>query len=161
MQETWVQSLGWEDPLQKDTPAHPSILAWEIPGTEEPGGLQSAVTARTHSGRALVLEAGRRGFAFHLPRLLGLLGVSLFPPQAVGMVTLAAGVQGRAGQRTGSPGLCWFPSLSSFRASQEARKDPEKAPDTGNLASGESVMPAYPSPGLRKAETSLASSVAC
>ena len=49
MQETWVQSLGWEDPLQKDMTAHPSILAWEIPGTEEPGGLQSAVTAHAHT----------------------------------------------------------------------------------------------------------------
>ena len=41
MQETWVQSLGWEDPLEKEMVAHSSILAWRIPGTEEPGGLQS------------------------------------------------------------------------------------------------------------------------
>ena len=41
MQETWVQSLGWEDPLEKDMGTHSSILAWEIPWTEEPGGLQS------------------------------------------------------------------------------------------------------------------------
>ena len=41
MQETWVQSLGQEDPLEKETAAHSSILAWEIPWTEEPGGLQS------------------------------------------------------------------------------------------------------------------------
>ena len=41
MQETWVQSLGWEDPLEKGMATHSSILAWEIPGTEEPGGLQS------------------------------------------------------------------------------------------------------------------------
>ena len=38
--ETWVQSLGWEDPLEK-TATHSSILAWEIPWTEGPGGLQS------------------------------------------------------------------------------------------------------------------------
>ena len=37
----WVQSLGWEDPLEKEMATHSSILAWEIPGTEEPGGLQS------------------------------------------------------------------------------------------------------------------------
>ena len=36
----WVQSLGWEDPLEKEMATHSSILAWEIPGTEEPGGLQ-------------------------------------------------------------------------------------------------------------------------
>ena len=40
-QETWVQSLGWEVPLEKDMATHSNILAWEIPGTEEPGGLQS------------------------------------------------------------------------------------------------------------------------
>ena len=41
MQETWVQSLGWEDPLEKGMVTHSSILAWEIPWTEEPGRLQS------------------------------------------------------------------------------------------------------------------------
>ena len=41
MQEMWVQSLGWEDPLEKKMAAHSSILAWRIPGTEEPGGLSS------------------------------------------------------------------------------------------------------------------------
>ena len=41
MQETWVQSLGGEDPLEKEMTTHSSILAWEIPWTEEPGGLQS------------------------------------------------------------------------------------------------------------------------
>ena len=39
MQETWVQSLGWEDPLEKEMATHSSILAWRIPWTEEPGGL--------------------------------------------------------------------------------------------------------------------------
>ena len=41
MQETWVRSLGWEDPLEKEMATHSSILAWRIAGTEEPGGLQS------------------------------------------------------------------------------------------------------------------------
>jgi len=41
MQETWVQSLGWEDSLQKEMATHSSILVWRIPWTEEPGGLQS------------------------------------------------------------------------------------------------------------------------
>ena len=40
MQETWVQSLGWEDPLEEDMATHSSILAWRIPWTDEPGGLQ-------------------------------------------------------------------------------------------------------------------------
>ena len=37
----WAQSLGWEDPLEEDMVTHSSILAWKIPWTEEPGGLQS------------------------------------------------------------------------------------------------------------------------
>ena len=44
MQETWVQSLGREDPLEKEMVTHSDILAWEIPWTEEPGELQYLVT---------------------------------------------------------------------------------------------------------------------
>ena len=39
MQETWIRSLGWEDPLKKEMATHSSIHAWRIPWTEEPGGL--------------------------------------------------------------------------------------------------------------------------
>ena len=46
MQETQVRSLGWEGPLEKELVAHSSILAWEIPWTEEPGGLQSTGSQR-------------------------------------------------------------------------------------------------------------------
>ena len=41
IQETWVQSLGREDPLEKEMAAHSSILAWRVPWTEESGRLQS------------------------------------------------------------------------------------------------------------------------
>ena len=41
MQETQVGSLGWEDPLEEEMATHSSILAWEIPWTKEPGGIQS------------------------------------------------------------------------------------------------------------------------
>ena len=41
MKETWVQSLGHKDPLEEEIAIHSNILAWEIPWTEEPGGLQS------------------------------------------------------------------------------------------------------------------------
>ena len=41
VQDTWVQSLGWEDPLKEELMTHSSILAWEILWTEESGGLQS------------------------------------------------------------------------------------------------------------------------
>ena len=46
IQETWVQSLGQEDPLEKEMATHSSILAWRIPWTEEPGGLQSTGSQR-------------------------------------------------------------------------------------------------------------------
>jgi len=46
MQEIQVQSLGWEDPLEKGMATHSSILAWRIPWTEEPGGLQSMGSQR-------------------------------------------------------------------------------------------------------------------
>ena len=41
MREIWVPPLGWEDPLEKEMATHSRILAWRIPWTEEPGGLQS------------------------------------------------------------------------------------------------------------------------
>ena len=45
-QEMWVQSLGREDPLEEGTATHSGILAWRIPRTEEPGGLQSTLLQR-------------------------------------------------------------------------------------------------------------------
>ena len=47
MQETWVQSLDWEGPLEKEMATHSGILAWEIPWTEEPGRLQSMGVAKS------------------------------------------------------------------------------------------------------------------
>ena len=46
MREIWVQSLGWEDALEKGMATHSSILAWKIPRTEEPGRLQSMESQR-------------------------------------------------------------------------------------------------------------------
>ena len=50
----WVPSQGWEDPLEKKMATHSSILAWEIPWTEKPGGLQSIELQRV--GHNLVTE---------------------------------------------------------------------------------------------------------
>ena len=50
MWETWVRSLGWEDPLEKGMATHSSILDWEIPWTEEPGRLQSMGSQRVGHG---------------------------------------------------------------------------------------------------------------
>ena len=55
MQETWVRSLGWEDPLEKEMATHSSILAWRIPCTEEPGGLQSTELQRVGHDWATLL----------------------------------------------------------------------------------------------------------
>ena len=46
MRETWVRSLGWDDPLEKEMATHSSILVWKIPWMEEPGGLQSLGSQR-------------------------------------------------------------------------------------------------------------------
>ena len=50
MPETQVQSLGWEDPLEEGMATHSSILAWSIPWTEEPDGLQSMGLQRVGHG---------------------------------------------------------------------------------------------------------------
>ena len=50
MQETWVRSLGQEDPLEKEMAIHSSSLAWKIPWMEEPGGLQSMESQRVGHG---------------------------------------------------------------------------------------------------------------
>ena len=50
MWKTWVQSLGWEDPVKKGTVTHSSILAWRIPCTEEPDRLQSLEESDTTEG---------------------------------------------------------------------------------------------------------------
>ena len=51
IQETWAQSLGHEDPLEKEMATHSSILAWRIPWMEEPGGLQSTESQRVGHDR--------------------------------------------------------------------------------------------------------------
>ena len=59
MQETWVQSLSWDDPLEEGIATHPSILTWRIPWTEEPGGLWSMGSQRVfhfHKGLSLLLS---------------------------------------------------------------------------------------------------------
>ena len=72
MQETWVQSLGWED-LEKEMVIHSSILAWRIPWREEPGGhsprghKESDMTERLHTSHTM------QTFMFMLPMLLLLL----------------------------------------------------------------------------------------
>ena len=56
MRETWVQSLGWEDPLEKEMATYSSTLAWKMPWTEEPGRLQSMGLQRVGHGGATSLS---------------------------------------------------------------------------------------------------------
>ena len=53
VQETWVQSLGWEDPLEKGMATHSSIFTWRIPWTEEPDRLQFMGSQRVGYDRAI------------------------------------------------------------------------------------------------------------
>ena len=70
VRETWVQSLGREDPLEKEMAIHSSTLAWEIPWTEEPGRLQSMGSQRIWrlSNFTLTFQAGRPEVYFHMER---------------------------------------------------------------------------------------------
>jgi len=56
MQESLVPSLGWEDPPEKEMTTHSSILAWEIPQTEEPGRLQSVGSQRVGISDSVISE---------------------------------------------------------------------------------------------------------
>ena len=79
MQEAWVRSMGWEDPLEKETAIHSSILAWRIPWTEEPGRLESVgsqesdTTERLHHHH---LFSGLGGWDIHATVAGALLSVT-------------------------------------------------------------------------------------
>ena len=73
MQEIWVRSLGWEDPLEKRMATHSSILAWEIPWTEEPGKLQPTESQRVRHDWAtntFTLVAARGVFSCNIWNLV-------------------------------------------------------------------------------------------
>ena len=65
MQETWVQSLGWEDPLEKGMATHSSILAWTVPWTEASGGLQSMGLQESVMIERLTYTDTLEAFAYH------------------------------------------------------------------------------------------------
>ena len=67
VKETWLQSLGWEDPLEEGMTSHFSIFAWRISWTEEPGGLQRAKKSQTQLSdkaqhTAPLYGGGRKGY---------------------------------------------------------------------------------------------------
>ena len=75
MRETRVQSLGWEDPLEKEMTTYFSILAWRIPRTEEYGGLQSTGSQRVKHNRATNTKFRAKSLSvlFSQPRTLMLM----------------------------------------------------------------------------------------
>ena len=91
MQETWVRSLGREDPLEKEMAPHSSTLAWKIPWTEEPGRLQSMGSRRVgHDCSHGWAEA-------HLLLPRGVCGWALFPPGSPGFLGGWRQSEGRGG----------------------------------------------------------------
>ena len=81
MQETQAQSLGWEDPLEKGMAIHSSILAWRIPWTEDPGGLQSMGCKELDTTEHFHLHLlPSPGASFHLPPHLELSPLLLLSP---------------------------------------------------------------------------------
>ena len=75
MQETRVQSLGWEDPLEKAMATHSSTLAWIIPWMEEPGGLQSIGSQRVRRDFTFTFNAV---LSHHITPLIVVFSVFLF-----------------------------------------------------------------------------------
>ena len=84
MQETWVQSLDWEDLLEKEMATHASTLAWKIPWTEEPGRLQSMGSQRVGQDRAtsLSLFSSLSYICLHLHFIREILAMSISAVQA-------------------------------------------------------------------------------
>ena len=78
MQETWVQSLVWEDPLEKAIATHSSILAWKIPWMEEPGRLQFMGPQRVGHDWTTSLS-----LSSPVLRILNVMGLFVFIPQCV------------------------------------------------------------------------------
>ena len=98
MQETWVWSLGWEDPLKGGMVTHSSILAWRIPWTEEPGGWQSLRSQRVvHNGTT------EHSMLFCGPTIMamkGLLGAN--PPKVISACSWGRGGESAGAGRRGS-----------------------------------------------------------
>ena len=70
MRETWVRSLGWEDPLEKEMATHSSILAWKIPWTGDPGRLQSIQSQRARHDWVTSLHRAFKNSELSCPCLL-------------------------------------------------------------------------------------------
>ena len=119
----WIQSLGWEDPLEKEMSNHSSLLGWKIPQTEEPGGLQSMrslgvghnwVTEHTHSWSifAIICHLWLFGNACLIPRASPVLLVVKNLPASAGDAREVRSIPGSGRSPGGGHGhpvqySCW------------------------------------------------------
>ena len=144
MRETWVRSLGQEDPLEKGMATLSSILAWEIPWTEEPGGLQSKGSQKSWTQ----LSDEHLALVFKINRTLGLLlqhfSADISFSRALSTFSLPffsfGSRSGNWGMRKGWLGLSFFPSQTPAESNSSQALGPEF---TGNLTklSSENGLP--------------------
>ena len=108
MQETWVQSLGWEDPLEEGMATHSSIRAWKIPWTEEPGKLQPMESQRVRHAhclrKQLESESETHSVMSDSLQLHGLYSPWNFPSQNIGVGSHSL-LQGIFPTQGSNPGL--------------------------------------------------------
>ena len=110
MQETWVGSLGQEDPLEEEMATHSSILAWEIPWTEETGRLQSMGSQRVRNDWATESESKSRSVVSNSLGPHGLYSPWNSPGQntEVGSLSLLQGIFPTQGSNPGFPHCRWI-----------------------------------------------------
>ena len=105
MWETWVRSLGWQDPLEKETATHSTILAWRIPWTEDPGGLQSTRLQRVGHNWATSLHF----FTSHASKvILKILQVRFQQYENHELPDVQAGFRKGRGTRYQIANICWI-----------------------------------------------------
>ena len=142
MSETWVQSLGWEDPLEEGKATHPSILTWRIPWTEEPGelwsiGLQrvgqdwsdvacSTLQAKSWIAPPVFLQSVYKTLHLHILGEPGILQFSATLPQNTGVSILCflQGIFPTHGLNPGLPHCRWILYWLSHQGSPSATLSP-------------------------------------
>ena len=118
-QETWVQSLGWENPLEEGMATHSSILAWKIPWTEELGklwsmGLQSRTWLKQLGTDTFVSMNEWISIHHYELKTMHWIGALRFPLLFLDAISLAIRITCSYHISLGSSWLCWFPDVACF-----------------------------------------------